>query len=142
MASQVALSAQRPHTGQRSLHLHVSRGSKMAPEFVEAPPVWIVSPPVQLRAGQIVRIEGWAWVPEPVAATADGLLIFDSVAGATMAKRIGQTSGWQKFAMYRAATSTGPMSVTIALAGIGDAWVDDVTLRPVSRPAGRSAGSR
>jgi hypothetical protein len=130
----VELSATRPHSGRRSLHLHVQRGNELAPEFVEAPPLWIVSPPIPLRAGQIVRIQGWAWVPAPVTATADGLLIFDSLAGPSMAKRIAQTSGWQQFTLYRAATTTGPMSVTIALAGIGDAWVDDLTLRTADFP--------
>ncbi len=107
----------------------MGRGEELAAEFVEAPPLWIVSSPIPLQAGQIVRIQGWAWVPEPVTATADGLLIFDSAAGPTMARRIGQTSGWQKFTLYRAATATGPMSLTFALAGVGDAWIDDVTVR-------------
>ncbi|NIP86760.1 MAG: hypothetical protein GTO03_14850, partial [Planctomycetales bacterium] len=116
LASQVELSPIRPHGGRRSLHLRVGRGEELAPEFVEAPPLWIVSSPIPLQAGQIVRIQGWAWVPEPVTATADGLLIFDSAAGPAMARRIGQTSGWQKFTLYRAATATGPMSLTFALA--------------------------
>ncbi len=140
--SRVELSAQRPHGGRRCLHLQVGPGDERAPAFVEAPPVWIVSPPVTVQAGQRVRIEGWVQVPEPLKATADGLLIFDSVAGPAMAKRIGHTSGWQKFTLDRSATRSGPLWLTIALAGIGEAWVDDVTVQTVSRPTDRAVGSR
>jgi hypothetical protein len=135
MRSRVELSADQPHSGRHSLYLHVSRGDASAPELVEAPTVWMTSPTVELRVGQVVRIQGWIRIPRPIQGTADGLLVLDSAGQQVLALRTIQTRGWQPFSAYRAVTQDGPFQLTIALAGIGDAWIDDVAIEPVDLPA-------
>ncbi len=40
---------------------------------------------------------------------------------------------WQEFAMYRAAPQTGTLTVTFALTGLGEAWIDDVCVQFIDR---------
>jgi hypothetical protein len=64
-------------------------------------------------------------------------MVFDSFSGETLADRIGQTADWREFALYRAATQSGPMNVTFALSGLGEAWIDDVAIQVLeSSPIG------
>ena len=60
--------------------------------------------------------------------------------GKALAERIGETTGWQPFTLYRVAPESGPMSVTFALCGLGEVWIDDVAVRvlaPGSAPLGQ-----
>ena len=84
---------------------------------------------MQVEAGQIVCIHGWVQVPVPITASTDGLLVVDSISGEALADRIGQTKGWRQFALYRVAPQSGPVCVTFALSGIGEAWLDDVAIQ-------------
>ena len=90
---------------------------------------------IRQSAGEIVQVHGWVRIPEPIKGGVDGLLVFDSLGGPALARRIAHTSGWQEFTMYRAATETGQLTVTFALAGFGDAWIDNVSVRPVAKDA-------
>ena len=69
----------------------------------------------------------------PIAASTDGLVIFDSQSGEPLAMRISQTKGWRQLTLYRAATQRGPLTLTFALAGLGQAAIDDVTIQIVHR---------
>jgi len=111
------------------------------PAVVETPPVWIVTPPISVDAGQLVVIYGHTNVPRPIAGSVDGLLIFDTLSGESLAERIGRTEGWRAFTMFRVAPQSGTFRVTFALTGFGEAHIDDVavrTVKPVPPPA--SAG--
>lgn len=121
--------------GQRCLRL-VARAvdERAAAGLVETPPLWITSPAVHVEAGQLVQISGWVYVPEPINGSLDGLLVLDSIGGEPLARRFGPTSGWQQFTSYRMAPRSGTMSVTIALTGFGEAWIDDLS---VSVPTAR-----
>jgi hypothetical protein len=63
----------------------------------------------------------------------DGLMIVDSLGGEALAGRIQHTPGWQQFTFYRVAPQSGPMTVTFALTGLGEAWLDDVTIQTLTR---------
>jgi hypothetical protein len=102
-----------------------------AQALVETTPVWITSPPVQLRAGEVVCIRGRVRVGAPVRGSVDGLMIVDSLGGEALAERFGETDGWQGFVMYRAAPRDGEVSLTFALTGFGEALIDDVTIRTI-----------
>jgi hypothetical protein len=129
----VDLVPQAAHSGRLGLRLSVSPlDPKNPPAAIEAPPVLFTSPSVQVSAGQIVCIHGWVKVPGPIAASADGLLIVDSISGEALADRIGQTKGWREFALYRVALQSGPVCVTFALSGIGEAWLDDVAIQVIA----------
>ena len=99
--------------------------------LVEVPPSWIRSPAVPVEAGQWVLIRGWVQVPEPITGSVDGLLIIDSLSDEPLAERVHRTDGWQQFTLYRLATQRAYVTVTFALSGLGEAWVDDVTIQKI-----------
>jgi hypothetical protein len=126
------LSAGAAHSGRFGLRLFAHPGSaKDAPVQVESPPVWMVTPPIQVQPGWVLRIQGWVRVPKPITGSVDGLLIVDSLGGEPLAERIRQTSGWRQFTLHRVATQPDVIAVTFALTGLGEAWIDDVTIQPL-----------
>jgi hypothetical protein len=132
----VDLTADAAHSGLLGLRLAVVAADPQdPPAVVESPPVLFTSPPVQVEAGQIVRIFGWVRVTTPITGSSDGLLIVDSLGGEALCDRIGQTKGWQQFALYRAAPQSGTICVTFALSGMGEARLDDVAIQVVESPA-------
>jgi hypothetical protein len=138
----VELSPQSPHGGRANLRLLAAANNPQdEPAALEVPPVQIVSPPIRVRSGQLVRIHGWIRVPQPIKGSQDGLLIYDSLAGAQLADRIAVADAWREFVLYRAATVDGDVSITFALTGIGEAHVDDVTISIHGSIADRYAGS-
>jgi hypothetical protein len=98
------------------------------PGLLESPAVQIISPPVWMRQGQLARIQGWLRIPEEIRYGQDGLLVYDSFAGPVLAERLTVTDGWREFVLYRAAPSDGELSITFALTGLGEAFLDDVTI--------------
>jgi hypothetical protein len=76
----------------------------------------------------------------------DGLAIYDSLAGIDLAERIHEASDWREFTLYRAAPRAGSVTLTFALTGMGEAWLDDVTvnlLEPaVSQARSQDPGAR
>lgn len=104
---------------------------KRPPAVIESPPVWITSPAVPVEAGDLIGMEGWVRIRRPISGSVDGLLIIDSLSGEDLAHRIGRTGDWEQFVVYRLAPQSGTMRVTFALSGLGEAWLDDVTIRRV-----------
>jgi len=126
ITAKVELSGADAHEGRSSMRL---TASGMQPgEPVDGWPVRIVSAPVSVRRGQLVRINGWAKIPQAITGSHDGLMIFDSSAGPALAERIQHTRGWQEFTLYRAARRDGPLTVTLALTGLGEVWLDDISI--------------
>jgi hypothetical protein len=139
--SAVELSTDQPHGGKSSLHMRVAAVKPdQPPALIETAPVWVTTPPVAVQANQLVAVRGFVRVPPQIAGSIDGLLILDSIGGESLAERIGETKGWREFVMYRVAPSDGPFTVTFALTGLGDAWIDDVSIAPVTRLAGNEIG--
>jgi len=101
------------------------------PSLLETPPMRITSPAVAVEAATLLRIHGWVQVPTPITGSVDGLLIFDSLGGEALAERIGETTGWRPFTLYRVAPRSGQMTVTFVLSGLGEVWLDDVTIQPL-----------
>jgi hypothetical protein len=125
----VALSLASPHGGRTALKMHAwAESADKAPASLERAPLWITSSPVPVRQGQLVRIHGWVQVPRPLAACREGLLIFDSMTGPAMGERVFATSGWRAFTLYRAVPENGELRVTIALTGLGEASLDDLSV--------------
>jgi hypothetical protein len=109
---------------------------------IDATPLWITSPGVPVRVGQLVRIHGWVNVPQVIKGNLDGLMILDSLGGEAMAERVPITSGWQEFTLYRAVPFEGECQVTFALTGFGVAMLDEVTVRTVDMPSVSIQASR
>ncbi len=87
-----------------------------------------------MAAGSLIRIQGWVHVSKPIQGSVDGLLIVDSLGGEPLAERFRETTGWRPFTLYRGAAQTGQMTLTFYLCGLGEAWLDDVTIQ-VLQPA-------
>jgi len=141
--SEIAIKA--AHAGRAGLRLATRPVAADAPPtLVETAPIWVTSPPVYVEAGALVRIHAWVHVPTPLTGSVDGLLVFDSMTGEALAERIGETTGWQAIALYRVVPQSGPMTVTFALCGLGEAWIDDVAIQPLvpgGSPVGQHPGA-
>jgi hypothetical protein len=115
------------------------------PQALERSFLAVDSPRVELPPGTLVRISFWAKVPQPIEASADGVVVYDSVGGEPLSARIDQTRGWQIFHMYRRIPAAGDISLTFALTGIGTAYFDDVRIEPLRQavnPRLSSSGDR
>ena len=128
----VRLSPDAPYRGAYCLELEARPADPDAPaSVVPASPVWVTSPPVRVRAGDLIEITGQARVPEELLGTVDGLEILDTLGGPELAVHIPSSPSWRPFRMIRAATADADVTVTIALTGLGAAQVDDVALRTI-----------
>jgi hypothetical protein len=125
--TEVSLSLVDPHAGRMSLRMRAwPKEGRELPAGFDRPLVWVVSAPVPVRQGQIVQVQGWVQVPQPLVGTSEGLVVFDSLSGWELGERIRLTRGWRPFTLYRAVPSSGELRVTIALTGVGEAWLDDL----------------
>lgn len=121
------------HTGRGGLELLVRETEpKSMPAVFETAPMWITSPPIPVRLGEVLCITFWANVPEPLQGTQDGLIAMDTIGGESLALRVGPTNGWQEFALYRIPPYTGHTKLIFALGGGGRIWLDDIALTGVS----------
>jgi hypothetical protein len=140
----VELSPVAPYADQHSLHLQVKSTKQtaqaaLAGMLVESPPVWVTSAPVHLDVGEVVCIRGQVRVPNQIYGSIDGLLIEDSLGGRPLAQRFQNTAGWREFVMYRAAPYAADFTLTFSLTGIGEAWIDDISVRPIHLSPGSTA---
>lgn len=127
LSTVVELSNQSPQAGSSALRIAASSATE-APVAFESPPVTIVSAPVPVRRGQLLRVSGWIRIPEPIRSSVDGLKIHDSLGGDPLALRIYETSDWQQFAYYRGIPQDGSVEVTFEMTGVGEAWIDGVEM--------------
>ena len=125
--SQVELTVEQAVSGSSCLHLSrwLPAGQKMPGEPAS---LTISSGPVNVRAGQLVRIHGWVRCDAAVTDHPDGLMIMDSITGVDLAHRVSKTQGWQEFSLYRIATRQEPLTVSISLAGLGEVFLDELTV--------------
>jgi hypothetical protein len=124
----VELSLHAPRSGRSCLQMQAWADDDESDRRLEQWPITIRSGPVPVRQGELVRIAGWIRVPRRIRNHDDGVMIFDSLGGPQLALKIPRTDGWQEFSIYRAATHDGTLSVTIALTGLGEAWLDKVAV--------------
>ncbi len=90
---------------------------------------------MNVEAGDLVQIQAWVRIDAPLAGSVDGLVILDTQNGEALATRLRHTDGWRQITMFRGAPRPGPLAVTFALTGLGEAAIDDVTLQIVRRRA-------
>ncbi|NOY40466.1 MAG: hypothetical protein GXP26_01330 [Planctomycetes bacterium] len=134
IATTVRLSPEAAHSGSYCLELEArSTDTTIPAPVVPASPVWITSPPLRVRAGEIIEITGVARVPEPLIGSVDGLQIIDSLGGVDMSLRIPQAPSWQPFRLIRVTPTDVDVTVSIALTGLGKAQVDDLAIRTISK---------
>ncbi len=134
--SRVALSGSAPREGRYCLELAaMSVRSGGPPKVIARPLVWIKSPPISVRKGDLLEISGWVRVPQLILGSIEGLEISDSLGGSELALRVRNTNDWQSFRMIRGTSETTDFCLVIALHGLGTAYVDGVTIRSLAPPS-------
>jgi len=134
IGTMVQLTDQQPVGGAYSLKMDAFDKTDAQRMDIDAPPLWISTPRISVRRGQLVRIHGWVNIPKVIRGNADGLMIVDSLGGEAMAERIPITDGWQEFTLYRGVFSDTDLQVTFTLTGLGTVMMDEVTIRTVDLP--------
>lgn len=138
LRTQVELSADAAKSGKAGLKLTTNGNLQM----VESVPLWVSSPPVRVKARQLVRIHGWVNVPEVIVGSEAGFRIVESIGGISLAETIPRTEGWQEFTLYRSATSDTQLRIDFELTGIGQAMVDEVTVQILNLPTPERSAKR
>ena len=140
LRSAVEIDRSQPAVGTGSLTMRAEPTTATdAPVVVETPPVWVTTPAVRVPPGRLLEIQARVWVPRPIKGSVDGLLVFDSLGGPALAERVGMTSSWRRLVLYRIVPADAvdePLTVTFALTGMGEARIDDVSIRVLDRGAG------
>ena len=121
--------------GQRSryslrLRAHPVVGNQPLPVSLQQPAVTVVSPAMPVYAGQLVHISGWAKLSRPLQAGLDGAMIYDSILGKAGALRFREKQDWRRFELLREVTTSQDMTVTFALASLGEIQIDDLKIVP------------
>lgn len=121
-----------PRQGKQCAMLQIKpKGKGPAPQALERTLLALTSPNVSLPPGTLVQVSGWVRIPEPITASPDGALFYDSTAGEPLAIRLTQPTPWKKFTLYRKVPASGTMQVTIALTGLGTVYFDDLRIEPL-----------
>ncbi len=124
-----------PAEGGQCLMLKIKpRPGKSVPVGLERTMLALTSPPVKLPPGSLVQISGWVQIPDPIVASADGALMYDSAGGEPLSIRLTDATSWKKFTVYRRVPATGTINVTLALTGIGTVYFDDIRIEPLTPP--------
>ncbi|MDR2705904.1 MAG: hypothetical protein LBC02_09025 [Planctomycetaceae bacterium] len=119
-------------SGQKGLQMVVLPTTpEDKPVQLETTPIWMTTPPISVRMGEMICVHGWVRIPRRLESTVDGLMIFDSLGGEALALRFLETKDWQEFAFYRNVPMDGNYYVTFGLQGFGEVHIDDVSISAV-----------
>lgn len=99
--------------------------------FLTEPQVRVMSPGVPVERGGLVHVRGRVRVKTAPIRTLDGLRISDSVGGEALALSFRNEEGWQEFEMLRTPSQRGMFQISFSLQGLGEVWLDDVSVRTV-----------
>ena len=122
-----------PREGKQCLMLKLSaKNALKAARVLERTFLAIHSPSVHLPAGTPVRISAGVRVPEPIAGSPDGALLYDSAGGEPLAVRIALPTLWRQFILYRTVPDSGTINVSMALTGLGTVYFDDIRIEPMA----------
>jgi hypothetical protein len=121
-----------PVEGAQCLLLEITpQNPAVVPQALERTFLALRSATVRLQPGTPVRISGWIKIPQPITASPDGALLYDSAGGEPLAIRLTAPTKWKKLTLYRQVPASGTMNVTLALTGIGKVYFDDVRIEPL-----------
>lgn len=110
--------------------------------FLDHPAAAVRTPPMDLKAHQLVRIRVLVRLPQRTAPGAGGLIIRDSLGGESLEYRsTAAIPTWSEVVLYRRAAVDGPMTVMLGLAGYGEAHIDDLRIEPLVALPGQPSES-
>jgi hypothetical protein len=126
--TRLSLSAEHTHAGNYALRMSAHQAGPDGPSH-DTTALWVVSPPVRVEPGQLVRVSGCVRIDQELAGSVDGLMIYDSLGGPELAHRFRATDGWQPFVLYRFTDRPDHLTVTLSLHGLGEVLVDDLAVQ-------------
>lgn len=97
-----------------------------APSILDVAPLTLTSPPIAVRAGQVLHIRGSVRVASAISGSPDGVTLSDNLTGRSGAWHWHEKREWQSFEMLREVYQDGPFALTITLHGLGDVQFDDL----------------
>jgi hypothetical protein len=104
--------------------------------FLDFPAAAIRSPAVPVKAGQFLRISVFVKRSVASAAGAGGLIVRDSIGGEALQFVSSEAiPEFTKVVLYRRAPEDGDLTVTLGLAGYGEAYFDDLSVERVEAAA-------
>ncbi|MDR1291771.1 MAG: hypothetical protein LBK06_11280, partial [Planctomycetaceae bacterium] len=133
ITEQLSISAQACRSGVNGLRIVTwTENNTNQPKQIETAPIWVISPPIGVKMGEMICVSGWIRFPSAIESGVDGLTIFDSLGGETLALRFRETRGqWREFAFYRYVPEDSNYYVYFALNGLGEVHIDDVRVSAV-----------
>jgi hypothetical protein len=118
------------HAGRYALKLAAGpeRGRE-TPRVVSETPVQIRTGPVPVAPGQVIHISFWLRIPNKIVSNLDGVVVYDSIGGPEQALRLnGPIAGWTQYQLLREVREASDLTITVALAGLGEVLIDDVSI--------------
>ncbi|QDU61352.1 hypothetical protein Pan216_22080 [Planctomycetes bacterium Pan216] len=91
--------------------------------------VELVSPPVSVRRGQVVRITGQVRLPAGVAGSVDGAMMWDSLGGESLARRVTHSPNWTSFTLLRPVNRDTDVRLHLAMTGLGAVQFDNLNIQ-------------
>ncbi len=135
---QFLLSREKSRSGRSHIQLSASpefRGP--APAILPAFPIWLQSPGIAVRKGDLLRIRGYLRIDDAITASTEGAMVWDTLGGPDLAFRAGHTDGWQQFSLIRAVPTSEEMHVILALTGLGRVEFDGLEVTRLRRLSDR-----
>jgi hypothetical protein len=104
------------------------------PPFFDQPLSAIRTPPIPIKARQLVRIRVLAKLPRKLPSGTGGLIVRDTFGGEALQFRTTDAMpDWTEITLFRRSATDGSLSVTLGLAGYGDAYFDDLRIEVLER---------
>ena len=127
--------------GRRCVQLTSPGPVTVLGESMDLASVELASTPIPVRTGDVFRIEAWVFVPERIRRTRRGLIISPDLGARAYGEafRLKPDRLWQRVVLYREVLDTAKapshFRLHIGLCGQGSAYVDQVRVQRMVRPA-------
>lgn len=96
------------------------------PVALEGLPIALTTPPLAVKAGQIVHISGRIRIQAQPAASIEGVTVTESLTGSKI--RWKKTRGWEAFELIREVTTDSDLRLRLTLHGLGEVLFDDLKI--------------
>ena len=117
------------------------------PFSLSGTPISIKTPPMPVKAGEILRIRGRVRVPMAPAGSLEGVTVYESLTGSRLHWK--RTGGWKNFEVLREVGEDAEFSLKLTLHGLGEARFDDLevsvwnpSLAILQEPIRQTGGTR
>jgi hypothetical protein len=106
--------------------LAVPNTNAQIPVALEGLPIALTTPPLPVKAGQIVHISGRIRIQARPAASIEGVTITESLTGSKVRRK--KTRGWETFELIREVTTDSNLRLRLTLHGLGEVLFDDLKI--------------